>query len=162
MGSLKKTRLPLLQGEVSGIGRAIVERFVDEGATVIAIDINEQWLQSTADEINKRVSGSCFPKTCDVTIGTQVNEVMDNVWEEFGSIDILVNNAGGGSMGHSNHLLDITEEMWDQVFDLNAKSIFLFSQSFIRKHKDRGTHGNIVNMASQAGIVSKRFNETTL
>lgn len=152
MGSLKN-KIAIVTGGGSGIGRAIVERFVDEGATVIAIDINEQWLQSTADEINKRVRGSCFPKTCDVTIGTQVKEVMDNVWEEFGSIDILVNNAGGGSMGHSIHLLDITEKMWDQVFDLNSKSIFLFSQSFIRKHMDRGTHGNIVNMASQAGIV---------
>ncbi|MFM1653788.1 SDR family NAD(P)-dependent oxidoreductase [Brevibacillus sp. B_LB10_24] len=49
--------------------------------------------------------------------------------------------------------MEITEKMWDQVFDLNAKSVFLFSQAFIRKHMERGTYGNIVNMASQAGIV---------
>ncbi|MFM1653787.1 SDR family NAD(P)-dependent oxidoreductase [Brevibacillus sp. B_LB10_24] len=93
-----QNKVAIVTGGASGIGRSIVKRFVDEGAKVIAIDIQEELLKNTAKEINQKVSGSCIPKTCDVTIGSQVTEVMDAAWEEFGNIEILVNNAGGGGI----------------------------------------------------------------
>ncbi|ASV69717.1 MULTISPECIES: SDR family NAD(P)-dependent oxidoreductase [Cytobacillus] len=151
MGKLKN-KIALVTGGGSGIGRSIVERFVQEEARVIVLDIDEQSLHVTCNEINHQVPGSCLPKICDVTSSNQVNNVIKDCWKQLGTIDILINNAGGGCMEHPIHLLELTEDMWNRVFDLNTKSIFLVSQSFIRNHVEKGTQGTIVNMASQAGI----------
>ncbi|WP_099355227.1 SDR family NAD(P)-dependent oxidoreductase [Fredinandcohnia onubensis] len=151
MGRLQD-KIAIVTGGGSGIGRSIVETFLSEGAKVIAIDINDDYLKTVTHELNEIYPGSCIGRVCNVTKGSQVTELINSAWDEFGKVDILVNNAGG-SMNHSIHLLDITEEMWDQVFDLNAKSVFFCSQTFLRKHMHNDSTGVIVNMASQSAIV---------
>jgi len=143
-----KNKIAIVTGGGAGIGKAIVKSFVREGARVIALDIDEKALKSLSEELDEKL---CIPLKCDVTKSIQINEVINGAWDKFGNVDILVNCAGG-SMGHSIHLLDITEEMWDKVVEFNLKSVFLFSQAFIRKHRERDTKGVIVNISSQGGI----------
>jgi NAD(P)-dependent dehydrogenase (short-subunit alcohol dehydrogenase family) len=136
----------LVTGGAAGMGRAIAEAFLGEGASVVVADIDGDRVAKTAEEISDG-SGKATSLACDVTNGQQVEEMIAKGDEALGGIDILVNNAGVITM---QKVTDIAEKDWDFVMDVNAKGVFLCVKAVIPGMLDRGG-GKIVNIASQAG-----------
>jgi len=135
----------LVTGGAAGMGRAIAEAFLGEGAQVVIADINAERVAQTADELS--ANGNVIGLACDVTNADQVNEMIRRGDEELGGIDVLVNNAGVITMANT---VDVPEKDWDYVMDVNAKGVFLTVKAVIPGMLDRGG-GKIVNIASQAG-----------
>ena len=126
-----------------GIGRAIVEAFVREGATVIASDINAKLLHALVE------ATGCRAQVLDATDGDAIAATAAVV----GPIDVLVNAAG---YVHSGSVLDCTEAEWDFAFNLNVRSQFRTIKAFVpgmlAPIGGRGGHGgSIINLASVAG-----------
>jgi NAD(P)-dependent dehydrogenase (short-subunit alcohol dehydrogenase family) len=135
----------LITGGATGMGRAIAEAFLAEGAKVVIADINGERVEQTAQELSG--SGQVSSLTCDVTAADQVAATVARGNEILNGIDILVNNAGVITM---DQCVDLTESDWDFVMDVNAKGVFLMVNATLPGMLERG-HGNIVNIASQAG-----------
>jgi len=145
-----ESKVALITGAGSGIGRAIALRLATEGAKVIVTDINIDWAKSTVAEI-ERIGGSSVPLKLDVTNDREVDEVVQKGWRTFDRIDLLINNAGVSTM---NRLVDLTEKDWDFNMDVNSKGVFLVTRAAVRKmlSTDYGVEKpKIVNIASMAG-----------
>src|SRR5690625_786188 len=133
-------KVAIVTGGVSGIGRACADALLDCGANVAVID--------RAVDSNKKSNDRLFYVATDITERAQVEEMVTKVTNRFGRLDILVNNAGISSMDYT---VDIKEEDWDRVMDVNAKGAYLCSQFAARYLQAQGQGGKIINIASQAG-----------
>ena len=138
---------PRLQGKTAfitaagqGIGRAIVEAFVREGATVIATDINAALLQALAQ------ATGCQTRVLDVTDGAAVRVAA----AEVGPVNVLVNAAG---FVHAGTVLECTEAEWDFGFNLNVRAQFRTIQAFLPGMLAAAGGGSIINVASVAGSI---------
>ncbi|MBN9622469.1 MAG: SDR family oxidoreductase [Actinobacteria bacterium] len=145
MGSRFEGSGVLVTGGAAGMGRAIAEAFLGEGAKLVIADINEERVGQTADELG--AGGEVSSLGVDVTSEEQVGEMIRRGDETLGGIDILVNNAGVITM---DKVTDVSEKDWDFVMDVNAKGVFLCVKAVIPGMLERGG-GKIVNIASQAG-----------
>lgn len=130
-----KTALVTAAGQ--GIGRASAERMAQEGAKVIATDVNEAMLAELA-----RVPG-ITARRLDVLDGAAITALA----AEVGPVDILFNCAG---VVHNGTILQATEAEWDFAFDLNAKAQFRMIRAFLPGMLAKGA-GSIINMSSVAG-----------
>jgi meso-butanediol dehydrogenase/(S,S)-butanediol dehydrogenase/diacetyl reductase len=135
----------LVTGGAAGIGRAICEAFLAEGAQVAMLDVNEQRVREAAEALASL--GPVTPLAYDVRDSAQVTEAVRKSEEILGEINILVNNAGVVTM---SRVVDLSEEDWDFVMDVNAKGVFLMVRQTLPAMLRRG-NGVIVNVASQAG-----------
>ena len=138
---------PRLQGKTAfitaagqGIGRAIAEAFVREGATVIATDINAALLQAVAQ------ATGCQTRLLDVTDAAAVRAAA----VEAGPVNVLVNAAG---FVHAGTVLDCTEAEWDFGFNLNVRAQFRTIQAFLPGMLAAAGGGSIINVASVAGSI---------
>ena len=138
----------IITGAASGIGRATARVLAESGAAVtINYKSNEKDAELLRKEINSK-SGRAIAVQADVTITADVEALVKRAVEEFGPVDILVNNAG--SLIERLRILDLTEQRWDEVMDLNLKSAFLCSKAVAPSMIERKT-GAIVNLSSIAG-----------
>jgi NAD(P)-dependent dehydrogenase (short-subunit alcohol dehydrogenase family) len=138
-------KVAVVTGGASGIGRATVERFVDEGARVVIADIDAERGEALAAALGDAVA---FKRT-DVTDVDQVQALVDGCVEAFGGLDVMVNNAGyGGEM--TRFLYDDLSD-FSRLMNINVLGVMLGSQRAARQMKANGG-GAIVNMASIAGI----------
>jgi NAD(P)-dependent dehydrogenase (short-subunit alcohol dehydrogenase family) len=142
-----RNRGVLVTGAATGMGRAIAQAFVSEGARVVICDINEDRAKQTASELSSGSANEVLALGCDVTNAAQVAETVRRAGEHLGGIDVLVNNAGIITM---HAAVDLSEGDWDSVMDVNAKGVFLMIRAVLPGMLERG-HGSIVNIASQAG-----------
>jgi NAD(P)-dependent dehydrogenase (short-subunit alcohol dehydrogenase family) len=142
-------RTALVTGAARGLGRAIALALADAGADVALGLRDEAEDGGLAAEIASR-GRRALPLPMDVTDLEQSRTAIDRTVSEFGSLDILVNNAGGGIGGAA---IDVTEDDFDAVWELNTRSTFFISQYAARQMRD-GSGGAIVNIASQAGLVA--------
>lgn len=131
------SKVAIVTGGSSGIGAAIVDRLLSEGAKVVVADLNPPAL--TSDSIH-------FEKT-DVTSSEQVTAMVAATVERFGRLDILVNNAGIGVLAETP---DLSEELWQRLYAVNVSSIF-YSCRVAIPHL-RATKGTIINIASISGL----------
>jgi NAD(P)-dependent dehydrogenase (short-subunit alcohol dehydrogenase family) len=146
-----KGKRALVTGAARGIGRGIAEVFADEGADVVVNDIAPgQAAEDVAASI--RCKGRrAMTVAADVSDRAEVEAMFDQVWKEFGPLDILVNNAGIETIVP---FLELTDEQWTRLTDVNLRGEWLCSQVFCRKAIAEGRQGNIVNIGSiQAGKV---------
>ncbi|MGJ8569201.1 MAG: SDR family oxidoreductase [Hoeflea sp.] len=135
----------LVTGGASGFGAGIVRKFLAEGARVAIADINAGAAQDLAIELGDQV----IAVTVDVSSNDSVAAMAKIVLERFGGLDILVNNAGITHLPAA--MEDITEEDFDRVLAVNAKSVFLTARHFVPVMKQKGA-GAILNVASTAGV----------
>lgn len=138
-------RRVLVTGGTRGIGRAIVEAFVDAGARVAVNGSSEETTRSAVSGLG---AGDCIvaaPGSVATVSGCRA--VVEAAVEGLGGLDVLVNNAGRGG---GAAIEDFTEELWDRVIDTNLKGTFFTTQAAV-PHLRR-TGGNIVNIASVNGM----------
>ncbi len=141
-------KVALVTGASSGIGRATAEVLAANGARVaINFHRNETGAEAARAKIVSEGS-SAIVLQADVTQAAEVQSLVDQTVAEFGPIDILVNNAG--SLVERLKILELTEERWDEVIDLNLKSAFLCCQAVAGSMMERKT-GAIINVSSIAG-----------
>ena len=141
-------RVALVTGGSSGIGQATAIALAECGARVA---INFHHNEAGAEEARQTIlngGGQAVTLQADVTRRSEVQTMVQRTVEQLGPIDILVNNAG--SLIERLRLLELTEERWDQVIDLNLKSVFLCSQAVAASMMERKT-GTIINVSSIAG-----------
>ena len=135
----------IVTGGASGFGAGIVRKFVTEGARVMIADINGEAAEKMAAEIG----GGTVSCQVDMAQSDQVKALRDATLDAFGQIDILVNNAGITHLPMP--MEEVSEEEFDRVFAVNAKSIFLTAKHIIPHMKARGS-GAVLNVASTAGV----------
>jgi 3-oxoacyl-[acyl-carrier protein] reductase len=143
-----KGKTAIITGAASGIGRATARALAASGA---AVTINYRRNEKDAELLRKEINssgGRAIAVQADVTITADVEALVKRVTEEFGPVDILVNNAG--SLIERLRILDLTEERWDEVMDLNLKSAFLCCKAVVPSMIERKT-GAIINLSSIAG-----------
>jgi glucose 1-dehydrogenase len=137
-------RSAIVTGAARGIGRAIVERLVAEGANVLMCDIDEATLRQSAQELAQPYL------QVDVARVAEVGRMIEAAIERFGALDILVNNAG---ITHEADLLTLEEADFDRVMAVNLKSI-LFATQAAARHMIPRKRGAIVNVSSVAAVLA--------
>ncbi|MGH9432744.1 MAG: SDR family NAD(P)-dependent oxidoreductase [Terriglobia bacterium] len=143
-----KEQVALVTGASSGIGRATAEAFAAEGAQVAFNYLKNQGGAEAAAAGIRQKGGTAIIIQADVTKSTEVEAMFARVRQEWGRVDILVNNAGDLLARRS--LPDMTEDYWDQVMDLNLKSVFLCVKAVWKEMTSRKS-GCIINVSSIAG-----------
>jgi 3-oxoacyl-[acyl-carrier protein] reductase len=148
VGMILKGQIALITGASSGIGRATAEALAREGARVgVNYLKNQKGAEEAVDAIRK-AGGEALAIRADVTRQQEVQSLVAAVRAAWGRIDILVNNAG--DLIARRTLKDMTEEYWDQIMDLNLKSVFLCTQAVWQEMAARRS-GCIINVSSIAG-----------
>jgi len=141
-------KVAIVTGASSGIGHATALSLANCGA---AVAVNYHNNEIGAELLRKQIvanGGKAVAIQADVTVASDVESLVKRTVEEFGTVDILVNNAG--SLIERLRLLEMSEERWDQVVDLNLKSAFLCCKAVASLMMERKT-GAIINLSSIAG-----------
>jgi 3-oxoacyl-[acyl-carrier protein] reductase len=145
MGGRLAGKVAIVTGAGSGFGEGIAKLYASEGASVIVADVNGEEAARVAGEIG----ASAHAVTADVGRRADVEAMCRAAQERFGGLDILVNNAG---YTHRNgSLMEVDEDTFDKIFQVNAKAIYLATQAAVPMLKARGG-GVILNTASTAGL----------
>ncbi|KGM50295.1 glucose 1-dehydrogenase [Pseudooceanicola atlanticus] len=133
----------IVTGAAQGFGEGIARRFAEEGAKVMIADIQGD----AAAKVAKDIGG--IAAQVDVADAASVNAMVDKANDAWGQVDILVNNAGVTHL--PKPMEDVSEEEFDRVLTINAKSVFLTAKALVPAMKARGS-GAILNISSTAGI----------
>jgi 3-oxoacyl-[acyl-carrier protein] reductase len=147
MSARFKGRVAFVTGGSRGIGKAIIERFAEEGAKVAFIDLNEEALHATANEL-KAKGYEVYAKVASVTDHEQVEAAVKEIVDQFGSIDILVNNAG---VIRDNLLFKMTDDDWKTVMDVHLKGAFYCARA-VQKYMVEKRYGRIINISSTSAL----------
>jgi NAD(P)-dependent dehydrogenase (short-subunit alcohol dehydrogenase family) len=143
-------KVALVTGGSAGIGLSIAELLCGAGASVAIVGRRKEVLEEAESHLAEKFpNGDVFSVSADTSKVSDIKEMTARVIERFGRIDILVNNAGTNVL---NYALDVTEEEWDRVMDLNTKGLFFCCQE-VGKHMVKQGSGKVINMASQMGLV---------
>ena len=146
MASLEN-KIALITGGGGGIGGAIARRLAREGAKIAVADIDEESAKSRAAEIAGQ-GYEAIPILADVRNKDSVQQMVQTTLSRWGKLDILVNVAGGAQI---QPVVDIEESDWDQIIDMNLKSVFLCSQAVLPT-MIRKKYGKIVSISSIYGF----------
>jgi NAD(P)-dependent dehydrogenase (short-subunit alcohol dehydrogenase family) len=141
-----KGKVSIVTGAAQGMGRAIVERFAEEGSTPVMVDLQKEKLLGLASELKKKEIDAMV-QVCDVSDEGSVRMMVDAVMEEYGRIDILINCAG---IMYPTRFYEMTVEEWDRVMAVNLRGVFLTMREIFPHMKAKGD-GRIVNFSSTAG-----------
>ncbi len=141
-------KVALVAGGSRGIGRVIALTFAENGADVVISSRKLPDLEAVAEEV-KATGRKCLAIASHIAKLEESQNLVEKVKADFGKIDILVNNAGTNP--YMGPLIDAEEWAWDVTMNVNLKGPFLLSQLVARVMQEQGG-GNIINMASAAGI----------
>jgi len=138
-----ESKVAVVTGAGSGIGRGIALRLAEMGAAIVILDINAEGGQATQRTITERAGRALFQK-CDVRSAADCHASIGKAIASFGRVDILCNNAG---VIVRKSVVDLAEEEWDVVLDVTLKGIFLLSRETI-PHMGKNGGGVIINTGS--------------
>jgi 2-hydroxycyclohexanecarboxyl-CoA dehydrogenase len=138
----------IVTGAAGGIGRAICSRLIEEGAQLVALDIDEAALGRLAAELRGR-GGEVLPLDCDIAQHDRVQAAVGQAFAALGRIDILVNNAGWDI---ARPFLETDPDLWDKIIAINLKGPLNLHKAAV-PHMIAGGGGKVVNIASDAGRV---------
>ena len=139
-------KVALITGSASGFGKGMAERFTKEGAKVAIIDINIE----AAKSLSKKLGKNTIAIYCDVTKAEDIEKAVNLTIEKLGTIDIVINNAGWTHLNQP--MLEVDEETFKKVYDINVFSIFNMIKSIIPIWRELSHKGNIINIGSTAGL----------
>jgi 3-oxoacyl-[acyl-carrier protein] reductase len=137
-------KVAIVTGGASGMGRASVLRFLEEGATVVAVDI-----QADALAALDIPDGQGRTSVTDVTDADAVKSLVDSVVEQYGKLDVYFNNAGTAMK--ATPVSDVSREMWDLTIAVNLTAAFLAAQATFPVFRNQGG-GSFIVTASTAGL----------
>lgn len=140
-------RTAFITGGSRGIGKGIAERFAEEGAKIAIIDLNEEALTETTHEFKEK-GYHVYSKVANVVDAKQVENVVKEVYDHFGSIDILVNNAG---VIRDNLLFKMSDSDWQTVMDVHLKGSFHAARA-VQKYMVEQKYGRIINISSTSAL----------
>lgn len=143
-----KNKVTLITGGSSGIGTAIAERFLREGAKVVITGRSKERCDAARKQLEMIGADAVDSEAGDVSKWDDVQKMVEKTVSRFGRIDILVNNAG---IYLEKRIEETTEDEWDKVININLKSVFLCSKAVYSYFKKQGS-GTIVNMSSDSGV----------
>lgn len=143
-----QNQIAVVTGAGRNIGEDVCKLFVQEGAKVAVVDLDQGRGSRVASEINATKPGSAISVVCDVASAVSVDQMVQTVVKQFGGIDILVNNA---AWTDHKTLFDITEEEWDRVMNVCLKSVWYCTRSAAKVMIDQKRKGKIINVASTSG-----------
>ena len=141
-------KVALITGSGGGIGRAIADKLIAEGANVIFTDISEEYLDEAISQYSPDQAIAC---QCDVTDSKSIEKAIQKVSIEFGGLDIVVHSAG---LAISKPLEETTEANWNLLQEVLVKGQFLLSRAAAKIMRKQNLGGNIVNIVSKNGLVS--------
>ena len=144
-------KIALITAAGAGIGKATTEIMVREGATVIAVENQQDRLDKLVAALDNQ-PGKVVPKCIDAMDEAQARQAVADVEAEFGRIDILVNAVGGSTIIEKPNV-DIDQMPlgdWEKILDFNLKATFLFTNAVVPVMK-KNQYGKVVNLASIAG-----------
>jgi NAD(P)-dependent dehydrogenase (short-subunit alcohol dehydrogenase family) len=139
-----ENKVAIVTGASSGLGKAIAEMFLQEGAKVVFSDVN--------DYSGNLGENAVFMKA-DVSKKEEVEALVKLAIEKFGSLNVLVNNAGVGLTGE---LATLDDAIWQKVIDINLNGVFYSLRASAKYMKDNNIKGSIINMSSILGHVGFR------
>ena len=146
-----KEKTVIVTGAGSGIGQATAIRFANEGASVVLVGRTSETLEATAKEFPPDRTwihtDNYLTVTCDISVQSQVDEMVELVIKKFGKIDVLVNNAGTATQGK---ITELSSEDWQATIDVNLTGTFYVCKAampYLIQSK-----GNIINVSSLSGI----------
>ena len=141
----------IITGAGRGIGKAIANKFLREGARVLLCDIVADRIEQTANELS--ALGETHWLAGDVSQPSFCDAVVATAQQAFGGINVLINNAG---IAKFEPFLEHTQENWDRTLAINLTSMFMLSQRVARVMVAQGKGGAIVNMASTNGHMGEK------
>lgn len=140
-------KVAFVTGGSRGIGKGIVELFASEGAKVAFIDVNEEAVHETTNELREK-GYNVFSKVASVVEADQMVDAMEETYNNFGSLDILVNNAG---VIRDNLLFKMTDDDWQLVMDVHLKGSFNAARA-AQKYMVENRYGRIINISSTSAL----------
>jgi 3-oxoacyl-[acyl-carrier protein] reductase len=143
-----ENQVAIVTGGGRNIGEDIAKLFVQEGAKVAVVDLDEGRAGRVADAINAQSPGKAVPVVCDVSKPDAVDQMVQTVVRSFGGVDILVNNA---AWTDHKTLFDITEEEWDRVMNVCLRSVWYCTRAVARSMIEQKRKGKVINIASTSG-----------
>jgi NAD(P)-dependent dehydrogenase (short-subunit alcohol dehydrogenase family) len=143
-----KNKIAIVTGAGTGIGRAIALALVREGAKVALVGRRKELLDAVANE----AVGSPLVLAADVSKQSDIDRVLSETSAQFGGLNVLVNNSGILHIGTAE---EISEQQWDETFNINVRGLCLLSRSVL-PHMRRAGGGSIINVASVLGINGAR------
>lgn len=145
----------IITGAARGIGKALAVKYAEQGANIVLMDLNKEMVEATAKEI-EALGVTVLPLVVNVTSSKEIEAAIKEVESQFTKIDVLANCAG---ISTSRLILDIEEEEWDRVFNVNLKSVYLLSK-YVGKNMIRNEvkNGKIVTISSQASKIGELGN----
>ena len=141
-------KVALITGSGGGIGRAIADKLISEGATVVFTDISVDYLKEATAQYSPDQAIAC---QCDVTCAESIEAAVQKASLQFGGLDIVVHSAG---LAISKPVEDTTETDWDLLQDVLVKGQFLLSRAVVKIMRKQNLEGNIINIVSKNGLVS--------
>jgi NAD(P)-dependent dehydrogenase (short-subunit alcohol dehydrogenase family) len=141
-------KIGIVTGAGSGIGRACAIALAREGARVALIGRRKDRVEEVAHEIGDLA----FAIPADISKTNEMTCLLDETVSRFGGLNFLLNNAGVLHVGNAEQ---ITEDQWDQTFDLNVRAVWLLSRASL-PHMRKAGGGSIMNVASTLGVVGAR------
>lgn len=145
----------IVTGAARGIGKAVAVKYAEHGANVVLMDLNKETVEATAKEI-EALGVTVLPLVVNVTSSKEIDAALQEVESQFTKIDVLANCAG---ISTSRLILDIEEEEWDRVFNVNLKSVYLLSKGVAKNMiKNEVKNGKIVSISSQASKIGELGN----
>lgn len=139
----------LVTGGGRGIGKETAILLSKKGFNLIICSRSQSEIDSTVKEIKSFGNDKIMGRECDVSVSSQVNDLVSEALDIYGRIDVLINNAG---ISYVKKLIDTTEEQWDSTLDINLKGSFLFCKAIV-PHMIQHNYGVIINVSSGAGKV---------
>ena len=150
-------KVAIVTGASTGLGQAICYSYAEAGAKVVGVDYIE--MPETQAKI-EAMGAEFMGVVANLMSIKPIREIVDATIAKFGKVDLLVNNAG---IIRREDAIDFSEENWDDVININQKTVFFFSQAVAKKYIEQGTGGKIINIASmlsfQGGVRVPSYTE---
>lgn len=145
-----KGKTAIVTGGGSGLGAAISELLVQEGATVVVNYLVDQSnVFKFVDKLNEKYNADCIPLYGDITNASDIDNIIARCKDIYGKVDILVNNAG---VWPTQYVENMTDEEWEKTVRINLTGPFMFSKRMVNHLIERKSPGKIINIVSQAAF----------
>ncbi len=147
-----QNKVAIVTGAGAGVGRAIAQLFAQEGAKVVACDLNGDNVRAVVEDI-VAAGGHALALTTDVSKEEDIQALFRQTLETWGTLDILVNNAG--IMDNFVPIAELTDELWDRILSVNLSSQMRAMRAAVKIFQEK-EQGVIINLTSAAGLFGSR------